>query len=244
MQFGFAESGDRGWTTDIFRGFNSVPNQSNPRLWKMDKFEDFDSHLVASSGDYTLTSAGSTATFAHDSTIADIGVWLLDCDSSTAAQGGNLQFDKWLGSITSSNTVAFEFRGKIVDAATGPEIFMGLSATDTTIIASSALTTGDLLGFSSVTDNNVLLFTSGNSAVPTASTTSPGTMTDGTYFKVGFRIERASLVEVYFNGVKVANSVASATLPDGVLKPSFVNQSSGTVDPILHLDWMRMAVSV
>jgi hypothetical protein len=234
-------STDRGWTQSLFRGLPD-PFLVQPRANGINKFTDFDEHFAASAADYTITQAGSNGTFAHDATVAN-GVWLVDCNSTTAAHGANVQFDKWIAILTTANIGAFEVRCKSADIATGAESFVGLSALDTTIIGSSAITTGYKIGFSSTTDDNVLLFVSGTNAVPTASTVATHTFVEDTYVKLGFRVEGGVITDVRVNGTDVGHSLTSAVVPvSQPLVPSFVCQANGTTDPILHLDWMRLSV--
>lgn len=224
----------------------------SPSLWgdcPWDKFltdgsgitywEDFtDGKLLTSF--FTATQA-TQGTFAYDTTttVAN-GVALADCASSTAAQGINVQADHSGFLCAAGTTLWFEARCKIVDAATGPEFYMGLSDTDTAIITSSAVGTENGLGFSSVTDDNVLLFF-GNKADVSDTTTSPKTLVDGTYVKLGFKVEGVTKCTPYVDGVPHSDTIATASIPVVQMRPSFVCQSGGTTDPILHIDWIRVA---
>lgn len=242
MNFGLQlESNARGWTSDIFKGFNRESNLADNRFYSMDYVTDFYDHFV-SAGHYTLTQA-TQGTFAVDNTVPNLGVWLLDCNSSTSTQGANLQFITLPVQVTTSNVVAFEWRGKVADVATGPEAFLGLHTSDTTIIASSAMgaSANSWAGFKTLTDNNVYLATTADNT--TEETDTGATLVDDTYVRLGFRIERREFCDFYVNGVKVSRNTTNLPLASDVLFPSFVCQSAGTTDPIMHLDAMRVCVS-
>lgn len=193
-------------------------------------------------GKYTATQA-TAGTFALDD--QEGGVALADCNSATAAQGINVQLGGTAGelfSIPDSGLCLFECRIKAADIATGPEFFIGLSETDTTLIASSAMSAGEYVGFKSVTDDNVLLGCSNDAAESTAS--SIHTFVDDTYVKLGFVIKNGSLVQFYVNGALKTNTITTAAnIPANLLRPTLVCQSGGTTDPILHIDWWQFAVS-
>ena len=173
----------------------------------------------------------------------------LDCNSSTVTQGANLQFKSMRAYATTGMSFYFDCLLRLKDAATGPEFFLGWSDVDTTIIATSALTTGYKFGFKSTTDDNVLLPASGNNAVPTASSSSPYTLVDGAvttdgteWARLGARFSldgRGACISV--NGDEKANSMATSTFPTGaVICPSIVCQSSGTTDPLFEIAYLAV----
>lgn len=239
------ESNARGWTSDIFRHFNRESGLSDISFYGIDKVIDFHENLVGSAGDYTLTAAGSSPTFARDTTVPNIGVWLLDCASGTGGQGGNLQFVSLPVAVTSSNILGFEVRLKAADIATGPEFFAGVHASDTAIISSNAMdgTANSYAGFKSLTDNNVVLPVSADNTAEEAGAT-VDTLVDGTYVRYGILIYKRESVAFYKNGVLVATHTTRIPAASEVMYPSFVCQAGGdSVDPIVHLDAFRIAVS-
>jgi hypothetical protein len=244
MNFAFqTESNARGWTSDIFRHFNRESNLSDNAFYAMDKVIDFHENAVGSAGDYTLTQA-TQGTFARDATVPNIGVWLLDCNSSTSTQGANLQ---WVGlpvAVTATNILGFEVRLKAADIATGPEFFAGVHASDTAIISSSAMdgTANSYAGFKSLTDNNVVLPVSADNVAEEAGAT-VHTLVDDTYVRYGVLIYKREYVAFYKNGVLVATHTTRIPAASEVMYPSFVCQSAGTTDPIVHLDAFRIAVN-
>lgn len=237
------ESNARGWTSDIFRHFNRESGLSDISFYGVDKVVDFHDNAVGSAGDYTLTQA-TQGTFARDATVPNIGVWLLDCNSTTASQGANLQWVSVPVAVTSSNILGFEVRLKAADIATGPEFFAGVHASDTAIIASSAMdgAANSYAGFKSVTSNNVVLPVSADNTAEEAGAT-VDTLVDDTYVRYGVLIYKREYVAFYKNGVLVATHTTRIPAASEVMFPSFVCQSDGTTDPIVHLDAFRIAVS-
>lgn len=193
----------------------------------------FDDFLTLATGHHTVTQS-TTGTFALDD--VRYGVVLADCDSNTVVQGVNVQRAGATGesfAALDKTSIWFEARVKAVDlGSSGPEFFLGLAVKDTTIIAASALS-AQCIGFSSVTDNSILLATCKDGS---STTTGTGhTFADGTYVHLGFRVTDDSLVEFFVNGSKV--STITANIPTTELVPSVVVQSDGAVDTILHMDW-------
>lgn len=190
-------------------------------------------------GRYVITQA-TAGTFVLDTgTSIENGVVLADCNSATATQGINVQlslaaaFKPQVG-----QDIWFEARIKAADIATGPEFFLGLAEQDTTIIASSAISTANHIGFLSVTDDNVVLH-SGEKASAAATGAAIHTFVDDAWVKLGFKVTGLTKVEFWVDGVKQADTfnLAAANIPIVSLTPSIVCQSGGTTDPIVHLDW-------
>lgn len=184
-------------------------------------------------GQWTATQA-TTGTFALGDAAG--GVVLVDCDSSTVAQGINVQLGGTAGETVcpaAGRIIIFSGRLKFVDTASGPEFFFGLHETDTTIIAASAMSGSNYVGFSSVTDNKVLL---ANSMKASAGSTGTGhTMVEDTYALLEFKITNLTKVEFFVNGVKVSE-LLTTYIPIVEMRPSIVCQSDGAVDTIVHWD--------
>ncbi len=88
-----------------------------------------------------------------------------------------------------------------------------------------------------MTDDNILLFHS-ESAGTRSNTTTPETLVDDTYVKLGFRVEGTDRVRIFVNGVEFSEKITS-NIPTVAMVPSLVCQSGGTTDPIVHIDWWR-----
>ena len=169
------------------------------------------------------------------------GVLLLDSASTTVTQGVQIQYTE--GTLpfkpAANKDLWFECRLKVVDTYNKCEFFAGLSAVDTSIIAGSDMTSANHTGWECHTDDGVLLFgaeKAGVEATPLAS----NTIAENTYVRLGFKINGLTDVEHWVNGVKIATTHVTAAIPIVGLTPSFVCQSGGTNDPIMHLDWVKI----
>jgi len=190
---------------------------------------------TATTGDYVLTQA-TTGTGAISS--AAPGVLELDSASSTATQGAQIQRAKSAFVPAANKHIWAEFTFKIVDTYDKAEIFCGLAAIDTTLIATSANSSANHIGWQCVTDNGVLLFTSEKA---TAGTTSAcATIEEATYIKLGFYVNGVTSVQQYVNGVATGDPHETANIPIVAIYPSFVCQSGGTNDPIMHIGQYRV----
>lgn len=190
----------------------------------------------ATNGEYVLTQA--TTGTAAISTAAP-GVLELDSNSTTATQGAQIQRVKSCFLPASGKSIWAEFKFKIVDTFDKAEIFVGLSEIDTTIIAGSANTSANHIGWQCVTDNGVLLFTSEKAG--TGTTAACATIAEDTYIRLGFYYDGdADTVQQYVNGVATGTAIATANIPKVALFPSFVCQSGGVNDPVMHVAGYRI----
>ena len=203
-------------------------------------YEIFDDFLYTSDTElgelYTATQA-TTGTFALD-TSNPAGVALADSASGNATEGINVQLTSTLPfKPAATKDIWFECRVKVVDTYDKAELFIGLAAADTTIIATSANSSANHIGWQCVTDDGVLLFTSEKAG--TGTTSAAATIAEATYIRLGFHVSGVSTVQQYINGVAVGDPHETANIPIVGVTPSFVCQSGGTNDPILHIDWYR-----
>lgn len=203
-----------------------------------------DNFLTLPTGKYTLTDttpSSGAATFALGD--LDGGVGILDAGTAAEGEGGQIQLNSTVGAgffTQASGTLWFESRVKVADMATGPEFFLGLSAIDTTILASSANTSANHIGFESVSDDGVLLFHAEVAGARTSSTATIHTLVEDTYVRLGFKVVDRARIEVYVNGAKVDTLTAGFPLVGMV--PSFAVHSDGTTDSIGYIDWWDVAV--
>lgn len=176
------------------------------------------------------------------------GTALLDSGATTSTQGPNVQYG---GTNTGASIVApasglllYEARLKITTAmSTGPNFFVGLFEYSTAIIASSVLATSKTyFGFSSVTSDGVLLGVSGD-GTNASTATSVKTLVADTYVKLGFTLKNRTVGTFYVDGVKVANTITTYLPTTAKMRLSFVCQSRGTLQPIMEVDRVRVAVS-
>lgn len=192
-------------------------------------------NAAATTGDYVLTQA--TAGAAAISALAP-GVLELDSGSSTATQGANLQRVKSVFLLAAGKDLWFEATAKIVDTFDKCELFVGLSDVETAIIAASANASDNHVGWQCVTDNGVLLFSAEKAGA--GATKAAVTIAEDTYVKLGFKVSGVTGVQQYVNGVAVGTPHATANIPVVAMVPSFVCQSGGTNDPIMHIAGYRI----
>ena len=192
-------------------------------------------NTVATTGDYTLTTVTSGTAVISTS---EPGVLQMDCGAATAGQGVNLQRQKSNIIPALTRDIWAEFRVKLVTSVNS-QFFVGLAAVNTTVIASNALATANCIGFSSVTTNGVILATSIKASA--AATQSCTTMVAGTYQNLGFYYNStADTVQFYVNGVPNGSVIATANIPKVALSPTFVNQGSGSGQPVMYANAYRV----
>jgi len=135
--------------------------------------------------DWTLTQATTGA--AAVSTAAS-HVLELDSNSATSTQGANLQRTGGAFIVPAANTKIYaEFEVKVVDTYDKAEVFIGLSEVDTTVLAASANSSANHIGWQCVTDDGVLLFTSEKAG--TGDTGAAATIAEATYIRLGFVVD-------------------------------------------------------
>ena len=188
---------------------------------------------------WTLTQASTGAVSISDTQAG--GILLLDSNSITEAQGAQIQYTT--GTLpfipAATKDIWFECKLKIVDTYDKCELFAGLSAVDTSIIAGSDMTAANHIGFECHTDDGVILF-GGEKAGAEATPVTSNTIADDTYVRLGFKVNGVTSVSHYVDGVLIGTSILTANIPIVGITPSFVCQSGGTNDPIMHLDWVRI----
>ena len=217
--------------TGLWRTCPLVAIASSPTI-AFDYNESF--HSYDATDDWTLTQA--VAGTAAISTTAP-GTLDIDSNSVTVTQGVNLQNLNACFVPAANKSIWFEARIQVDEALTA-ELFIGLCASDTTIIGTSAMTTNNRIGFQCVTDDGVLLFDSDKAGTGTTGTGT--TLVEDTNVDLGFHYDGvADTVQAYVNGVTVGSAIATANIPKLAIFPSFVCQSDGTQDPILKVQGFR-----
>lgn len=206
-------------------------------------FEDFldskgDAIATTNMDGWTVTQATTGAVDLSDT--AQGGVLEMDSNSTTATQGVQIQYTE--GTLpfipVAGQDIWFEAKVKVVDTYDKCELFIGLSEADTSIIATSAVSPSNFIGWQCVTDDGVLLFAS--EKADTGTTTASNTIAEATWVRLGFHVNGVTDITHYVDGVAIGTSILTANIPILGLTPSFVCQSGGTNDPILHIDWMKI----
>lgn len=167
------------------------------------------------------------------------GVLLLDSASSTNNQGAQLQMGGAAAAssfIPNANAkIYYEARIKLADiGSTTVQAFAGLSEIDATLFASAANSSANHVGFEAI--NSTAMGIHSEKAGSRSSTAAVHTVVDDTYVKVGFVIDGLTKITPYVNGV--AKAAITTNIPIVAMTPSFVCHSSGTTDPIMHIDWV------
>ncbi len=192
-----------------------------------EEFNNYDA--TATTGDWTLTQVtGGTA--AVSTTVP--GALLVDPGDSTAHHGVNLQRLKCAFVPAAGKSLWFECT-VILGTGLTCELFFGLSGSLTGIIASGSLvTTGSLMGFSSVTGDGVMLFNSVKATVANTPPASPVTLSITVPHSLGF----------FYDGVAdtLQAFVDTANIPKVVVYPSIVVQSSGTTESTATISGLRV----
>jgi hypothetical protein len=193
-------------------------------------------NATATTGDYVLTqsAAGSAAM-----STTEPGTLSINSGSTTVVQGANVQRAKSAFIPAAGKHIWAEFYLSFTGVdALNVETAIGLFEIDTTIIGSSAVSTDNHIGWTSVTDDGVLLF---NCEKATAGATSAATtIVSATKVKLGFYVDGVTSIQQYINGVPVGSAVATANIPIVAVYPSFVCQSGGTDQPVLHSHGYRI----
>lgn len=183
---------------------------------------------------WTLTQA--TAGSAAISTTIP-GALTMNSGDTTIHHGAQIQALKCAIIPAANKTIWFE---ATVQAAflTG-ELFIGLAASDTSLIASGAVNVNNHIAFTSVTGDGILLFDCDKAGV--GATTTGGTLVASTNMKVGFVYDGAAdTCQGYINGVATGTAIATADIPKLVVYPSFCCQNSGTDQETLTISGFRL----
>ena len=186
---------------------------------------------------WVLTQA-SAGTVAPD--VAAIGgAVLLDCNSTTNNQGVQIQLGGAVGAASfipsAASKIYFEARVKIADiGSTTCQMFAGLAIVDTSVFASAANSTANHIGFEAI--NTTAMGIHSEKAGTRSSTAAVHTVVDDDYVKLGFLVDGVSKITPFVNGI--AQTAITSNIPIVGMTPSFVCHSSGTTDPILHVDWV------
>lgn len=227
-------------TASLWRDCPLLEHRHDPSLGVLLR-EDFASYnAAATTGDYTLTQATSgTAVIST----AYPGTLTIDSGATTDNQGVNLQRLKSMWIPAANKSIWAEFFISLT-ATTPPvtktQLFVGLAASDTTIIASGAITTNNRIGWK-ILDGGLLVTTFTCDKAGTEATKTGPTLVAATPIRLGFVYDGvADTIQQYVNGVATGTVVATASVPKLAMYPSFVCQSDGTDEPILNVHGYRI----
>jgi hypothetical protein len=199
--------------------------------------ENFQSYnAAATTGDYVLTQA--TAGSAAIST-AYPGTLSIDSGSTTTAQGANVQRAKSAFIPAAGKHIWAEFNVSYTGVgALNVETAVGLFEIDTSVIAAAAVSTANGIGWTSVTDDGILLFDTEKASA--SATRAATTIVSATKVRLGFYVDGVTAITQYINGVATGTDTATANIPIVALYPTFVCHSGGTDQPVLHVHGYRI----
>ena len=164
------------------------------------------------------------------------GTVALSAGATTDNQG--IQLQRAGGAFITAASKHLWFECRLRQSQLASQFYAGLAVVDTSLIAAGALAHTDSIGFSSVTDNGVLL--ANTRAASTGSTSTGHTLVADTYVRLGFVLSGINDVTFWVDGVRTATT-HTANIPSGaVLTPSFVCQATGTGTPILQVDYVKV----
>lgn len=199
-----------------------------------ERFQSYDA--ATTTGDYVLTQ--SVAGSAAISTTAP-GTLSIDSGSTTSPQGANVQRAKSMFIPAAGKHIWAEFNVSFTGVgALNVETAIGLFEIDTTVIGSSAVSTANGIGWTSVTDDGVLLFDTEKASA--SATRAATTIVSATKVRLGFYVDGVTRITQYINGVATGTDTATANIPIVALYPTFVCQSGGTDQPVLHVHGYRI----
>ena len=166
------------------------------------------------------------------------GVLTIDAGAATDGQGVNLQLAGVDFFPAAGKTLWFETRVK--DSFITGDLFFGLAELDTTIIASSAMTTANHIGYKTLTGDGIML---GEGAKASAVGTTAGlvTITAATYTKLGFKVNGVTNIDWYVDNVLVDSTLLTANIPVAGLTPSIVVHATGTNRDVVDVDYIKIA---
>jgi hypothetical protein len=190
--------------------------------------------------EWTLTQA-TTGTAATDTTVT--GALKIDAGAATDNQGANLQALK-VGILPAANKSIWFETDFSVSAATPPvtklQLFIGLAASDTTIIAAGAQTTNNRIGWQ-ILDGGLLAATFTIDKAGAATTQTGTTLVDATRVRLGFYYDGvADTVQQYVNGVATGAAITTTNIPKLIVYPSVVVQSDAVDRPTMLLRSMKV----
>jgi hypothetical protein len=235
----FDDQLDTTWKTGVWADCPLLSIRCNPQI-AYECFEDFTNNDAATMAGYTVTQA-TTGTFAMGSEVG--GTALADSNSTTQHQGVNVQKLGPCFTPAANKDLWFECRFKVVDTYDKCELFVGLAGVDNTLSPNGNLDAAntEYIGFGIETGGaGTMSFYECKATAELKDATSA--IAEATYIQVGFKVTGITAIAAYVNGaaITLTNVVASGIPVTDVMTPSFVCQTDGTNDPILHIDWYRV----
>lgn len=130
------------------------------------------------------------------------------------------------------------FETKVKDSFITGDFFFGLAEIDTTIIATSDMTTANHIGFSCFTGDGILLADCAKASTR-VHTQAMNTLVADAYVTLGFRVNGVTDVTFYVNDVVVGTAILTANIPIVSLTPSIVVHATGTNRDVVDVAYIR-----
>ena len=218
----------------MWQGFDVLAANADPAYSHV-FFDDF--HSLATAADTWIETAATSGTIVAG--VKAGGVATFDAGAATDGQGPQQQLAGVDFFPAAGKTLWYECRVNPLVFITG-DFFFGLAELDTTIIASSDMTTANHIGFSCFTGDGILLCDA-NKATVRVATTAATTLVAATYVKLGFIVNGVTSITFYVNGVANATTIATASIPVVGLTPSFSVHATGTDQQLMNVDYVKVA---
>jgi hypothetical protein len=178
----------------------------------------------------TVTSGTATAGSLAGGTAA------LNAGATTANQGVELQRAGGHFLTATGKHMWFECRFKVNVLAA--QIMCGLANITTTVFAAGAISATDIIGYTSLTGDGVML--QNTRASGTGTTNTGPTLVAATYIRLGFTVVDNTTVTFYVNGVAQATK-QTTNIPSASLAPVFVLKAAGGgTTPQMDLDYVNV----
>lgn len=204
-------------------------------VWYYNSFTDY-SIASSSIANWTNTGVGTGTVSANTVHGGELSI----VTGSTQHNGEQFQHNAaaYL-SLASLDLFVMEARLKLDDSGLAA-LFLGLSDTDTTILSSSALNSGDHHGFFTAgADDTVVgvVENGGSAATVGALNATLAELSDDTYAKLGFAIDSQGATQFYING-QLAGSHDGTGISAAVLRPSIAVSASTGAARELTIDYL------
>ena len=229
--------------------WNSIQSGRVPGVLFEDDFTSFLDTAI-----WTLTNA-TAGTLTQGDGVG--GIALLDCNSTTADQGAQMQLNGETFQAAADRTIWFEARLKVTDTIAGAQFFAGLAQEDTTIMVAGANTVDNHMGFEmnaltqagTVGTASTLNFYGEKATARNTAAANVGLdvklLVEDTWLKIGFKVNGITDIRLWVDNASTGDIIPTANIPVdavGILTPSFVCQNEdGSTDPIVSIDWVKIA---
>jgi len=244
---------DTTWKTGVWADCPLLAIAANPQVGYT-FFEDFTNYqgTIANADPPTMT--GWTAIQSNTTgglAILDTVGGILEIDSEGAAQHDQLLLRHGGAALNlgehykcaASKDLWFECRFRSRDHTADVDMFVGLAEQDDDLMASGdmAEADSDYIGLCIETTAapaaKVYACKDGTEASDTGVT-----VTDATWFRFGFKVSGVSGIEYWIDGSPVTlTNITSTVIPTNEMMITFISGTDASSDPILDIDWVKVA---